>query len=137
MRVTPTGSTSTAVSMLLAGRVGTSGNANLSWYPDTSCSGKLQNSKPSSEYPPAKPRMPCAEIYLFGCARSVDQTGRSGPSFDLSAEDVLAASCGKPSVPSRRSFTCRRGIETPGSWELLAAQRVHQIILLGTRTSSS
>src|SRR4051795_7624422 len=107
MRVTPRGSTSIDVSTLMAERVEALGSTKLRGYPLTSCNGKLQNSKPSSEYPPAKPRMPCAEIYLFGCVSVVDQTGRSDTCWDFAGAAVKFDSCAKLKLLSRRSIASR------------------------------
>src|SRR5215831_15312813 len=95
MRVTPRGSTSIDVRILIPETGVAFGTTKLSWYPLTSCRGKLQNSRPSSEYPPAKPRMPCAEMYLLGCACVVDQSGRSGTRCELPADVAEYEPCAR------------------------------------------
>src|SRR5215472_12562919 len=114
MRVTPRGSTSIDVRILIAETGAVFGTTKLSWYPLTSCRGKLQNSRPSSEYPPAKPRMPCAEMYLFGCACVVDHTGRSGTRCELADVDEGKA-WAKPRRLRRRSIATERSIKPPGT----------------------
>src|SRR5215471_1539518 len=115
MRVTPRGSTSIDVRMLIAETDRAFGSSKLRWCPFTSCKGKLQNSRPSSEYPPAKPRMPCAEMYLFGCVCVVDQSGRSGTRCELPADVAEEESCARLKLLSRRIIGTKRTVEPPST----------------------
>src|SRR5215471_8897918 len=116
MRVTPRGSTSIDVRMLIAETDRAFGSSKLRWCPFTSCKGKLQNSKPSSEYPPAKPRMPCAEIYLFGWVCVVDQRGRSGTRCERPADVVEKEPCARLKLLSTRSRGAKRTMESSWHW---------------------
>src|SRR5215469_14360182 len=112
MRVTPRGSTSIDVRILVAETGEAFGTTKLSWYRLTSCRGKLQNSRPSSEYPPAKLRMPCAEMYRFGRVCVVDQSGRSGKRCELPRDVAEHESCARLKLLSSRSIVTKRTMET-------------------------
>ena len=113
MRVTPRGSTSTEVRIVIAETGAAFGNTKLRRYPFTSCKGNVQTSRPSSEYRPAKPRMPCAAMYLFGCAFVVDQRGRSGTRCESVAGAAEGEACAKLKLLKRRSIGTERSMEPP------------------------
>src|SRR5215472_9014354 len=67
--------------------------------------------------------MPCAEIYLFGCASVVDQTGRSGTGCKFAVDAAELESCAKLKPLRRRSIETERSMEPPGTAEEFSRKR--------------